>query len=251
MPTEPAEPQRLDVALQARGLVGSRSRARDLILRGAVTVAGEIVTKPARLVAAADLVEITAGRADDISRGAEKLRAAIAAFALDARDAVALDIGASTGGFTQVLLEGGAARVYAVDVGHGQLHPTLSADPRVLSLERLDARSLEPRHVPEPVGVIVADVSFISLTLALPRALTFAAPGAWLAALVKPQFEAGPAAVGKGGIVRDAADRLRALDKVRGWLAEQPDWQVLGTETSPITGGSGNIEFLLAGRHRG
>jgi 23S rRNA (cytidine1920-2'-O)/16S rRNA (cytidine1409-2'-O)-methyltransferase len=157
----------------------------------------------------------------------------------------ALDIGASTGGFTQVLLARGATRVYAVDVGHGQLAPRLASDPRVVSLERCDARRLDRALVPEPVGAIVADVSFISLAKALPVPLSLAGPGAWLVALIKPQFEVGPAAVGKGGVVRDPAARQQAVQTVRGWMAGQPGWRVCDVVPSPIAGGSGNEEFLL------
>ena len=161
---------------------------------------------------------------------------------------MALDIGASTGGFTEVLLAEGAAKVYAVDVGRGQLHERLRADPRVVSLEATDARNLDAALIPEPVGTIVADVSFISLTQALPAALKRAAPGAWLVALVKPQFEAGREAVGKGGIVRKAEDRERAVVRVRDFL-EGEGWIVLGVIPSPIEGGSGNVEFLIGARN--
>ena len=159
-----------------------------------------------------------------------------------------MDIGASTGGFTEVLLERGAAKAYAVDVGRGQLHKRLAADARVVSLEATDARTLDSHLIPEQAGVIVADVSFISLTQALPAALRLAAPGAFLIALVKPQFEAGREAIGKGGIVRDAAARQTALARVRDFVAQQPGWNVIGEMPSPITGGSGNEEFLLAAR---
>jgi len=186
-----------------------------------------------------------------LSRGAPKLIAALDHFGYSANDLVALDIGASTGGFTQVLLDRGAARVYAVDVGHGQLHAQLAADPRVVSLEDCDARRLGPTLVPEAVGALVADVSFISLTKALPAPLTLTRAGAWLVALIKPQFEAGRAAVGKRGIVRDPAARQRAVDLVRDWIAEQPNWRVLDVIASPILGGSGNQEFLLGAQRGG
>ena len=168
---------------------------------------------------------VAAGAGDHVSRGALKLMAALEHFRFSALGVVALDVGASTGGFTQVLLERGAARVYAVDVGHGQLHARLAEDPRVVSLERCDARSLDRTRIPEPVGAIVADVSFISLTKALPAALALAAEPAWLVALIKPQFEAGRAAVGRGGIVRDAAARARAVALVQDWVAAQAGWQ--------------------------
>ena len=147
-----------------------------------------------------------------------------------------------------MLLKAGAARVFAVDVGRGQLHGSIAADPRVVNLEGQDVRLLDAALVPEAAGAIVADVSFISLTQALPAAMALAAPGAWLAALIKPQFEAGRDDIGKGGIVRDEAARLRAVEKVRAWLAAQSGWHVAGVMPSPIAGGSGNIEFLIGAR---
>lgn len=236
---------RLDLVLVARGLVPSRARARDLIRRGLVEVAGAIETRPAAIVPAAVEIRVAGAAAGQVSRGAAKLAAALERFGFPVAGRISLDIGASTGGFTQVLLERGAARVYAVDVGHGQLDPRLAADPRVLSLERCDARRLDRTLVPEPVGAIVADVSFISLAKALPVPLSLAGPNAWLVALIKPQFEAGPAAVGKGGIVRDPGARQQAVDTVRTWVASQPGWRVVDIVPSPIAGGSGNEEFLL------
>lgn len=237
-------PIRLDVALVGRGLAASRSQARDLILRGAVVVRGAPLTRPGAGVGDADAI-VVAQDAAWVSRGAVKLIAALDHFGLDATGRVALDVGASTGGFTQVLLQRGAARVYAVDVGHGQLHPSLGDDARVVGLERRDARGLTRDLVPEPIGALTADVSFISLTKALPAAMELAASGCWLVALVKPQFEAGRQAVGKGGIVRDAGDRERALAFVTRWLADQAGWRVQGSMPSPIAGGAGNLEFLL------
>lgn len=234
---------RLDRALVERGLVPSRARAHDLIRRGLVEVAGKVELKPGAGVAAGEAIGVSAS--DHVSRGAEKLIAALDHFGFPAKRVIALDVGASTGGFTQVLLERGAARVYAADVGRGQLHVRLAADARVVSLEGVDARRLDRDLVPEEAGAIVADVSFISLTKALPAALALAAAKAWLVVLIKPQFEAGRAAVGKGGIVRDAADRARAVSLVRDWVAGQDGWRVCGVIPSPITGGSGNEEFLL------
>ena len=202
---------RLDIRMVERGLVTSRARAQDLIRRGLVEVAGVVERRPGARVAADAEVVLSGGAEAHVSRAALKLIAALDHFGFSADGVVALDIGASTGGFTQVLLARGAARVYAVDVGHGQLHARLAADPRVLWLEDCDARRLDRTLVPEPVGALVADVSFISLTKALPMPLTLARPGAWLVALIKPQFEAGRAAVGRGGIVRDPADRARAV----------------------------------------
>lgn len=241
-----ASPQRLDLALVERGLVATRAKARDLIARGEVSVDGRVVSKAATNVREGQAIAVNAEVAAQVSRGAVKLAAALYHFGLDVSGRTALDVGSSTGGFTQTLLERGAARVYAVDVGKGQLHATLAGDPRVVSLEERDARSLDRALVPEAVGAIVADVSFISLTKALPAALALAATGCWLVALVKPQFEIGREGVGKGGIVRDAVLRERALGDVRDWLAVQQGWTVLGTMPSPIAGGSGNVEFLIA-----
>jgi len=238
--------QRLDLALVARGLVATRAKARDLIARGEVRVDGEIASKPAMGVREGQAIAVDARAAAQVSRGAIKLAAALAHFGLDAEGKVALDIGASTGGFTQTLLERGAACVYAVDVGKGQLHSSLLSDPRVVALEECDARQLDRTIVPDPIGAIVADVSFISLTKALPAALSLAAAGCWLVALVKPQFEVGREGIGKGGIVRDEGLRERALADVRDWLAAQAGWNVIGTMPSPIEGGSGNVEVLIA-----
>lgn len=241
---------RLDKALLARGLVPSRSRARDLIVRGAVSVAGTVELKPGAVVAE-DAPIALAEPADYVSRGALKLEAALDAFGLDAQGLVALDVGASTGGFTEVLLRRGAAHVFAVDVGRGQLHPRLACDPRVTSLEGQDVRELSAREISAPVAAVVADVSFISLEKALPAALRLAAPGAWLVALVKPQFEAGRAAVGKGGIVRAASVREAQAKKIAAWIGGLPGWRVVGVIASPVAGGSGNREFLLGARRDG
>ncbi len=180
-----------------------------------------------------------------VSRAALKLLAALEAFPLEVEGRVCVDIGASTGGFTQVLLERGAACVHAVDVGHGQLADVLRQDPRVVCLEGLNARNLTEAHIPEPPDVVVSDVSFISLTIALPPVLVLARPGAQLRALVKPQFEAGPEHVGKGGIVRDERVHRVVIERIRAWL-ESEGWQVDGIIPSPITGSDGNREYLLA-----
>jgi 23S rRNA (cytidine1920-2'-O)/16S rRNA (cytidine1409-2'-O)-methyltransferase len=242
---------RLDICLVDRGLAASRSRAQDLIRRGLVEVAGVVETKPGAGVAAGAAIRLSGAAAAHVSRGASKLIAALDHFRFPVAGVVALDIGASTGGFTEVLLARGATRVYAVDVGHGQLDSRLAADPRVVPLEGRDARRLDRAAVPEPIGALVADVSFISLTKVLPVPLSLSRPGAWLVALIKPQFEAGRAAVGKRGIVRDPAARQRAVEQVRGWVAEQPGWRVLAVIPSPIAGGSGNREFLLGATRGG
>lgn len=244
--TSPSSPsQRLDLALVARGLVATRAKARDLIARGEVRIDGEIASKPAMTVREAQTIDVDAQAAAQVSRGAVKLTAALDHFGLDASGRIALDIGASTGGFTQTLLERDAARVYAVDVGRGQLHEMIASDERVVALEECDARTIDRALVPDPIDAIVADVSFISLQKALPAALTLAASGCWLVALVKPQFEVGRDGVGKGGVVRDQALRERALADVRDWLTTQEGWTVTGAIPSPIEGGSGNVEFLL------
>lgn len=236
---------RLDIRMVELGLAPSRARAQDLIRRGLVEIAGVVERKPGAGVAGEAVIRVSGAVADHVSRGALKLIAALDHFGFPAGGVVALDIGASTGGFTEVLLARGAGRVYAVDVGHGQLHARLAGDARVVALEGCDARRLDHTTVPEPVGAVVADVSFISLTKALLVPLTLTLAGCWLVALIKPQFEAGRAAVGKGGIVRDPAARQRAVDQVRNWIAAQPGWRVLGVIPSPIAGGSGNEEFLL------
>lgn len=240
--------QRLDVALVARGLAPTRSQARDLVRRGCVKVDGAIAGKAGQVIGDRVAIEVSAGAQPYVSRGGLKLAAALEAFAFEARGVTAIDVGASTGGFTDVLLKAGAARVYAVDVGRGQLHGSIAADPSVVNLEGQDVRLLDAALVPEAAGAIVADVSFISLTQALPAAMALAAPGAWLAALIKPQFEAGRDDIGKGGIVRDEAARLRAVEKVGAWLAAQSGWRAAGVMPSPIAGGSGNIEFLIGAR---
>jgi 23S rRNA (cytidine1920-2'-O)/16S rRNA (cytidine1409-2'-O)-methyltransferase len=236
---------RLDARLVELGLVPSRARAQDLIRRGLVDIAGVVETRPSAGVAADAAIRLSEAAGDYVSRGAVKLIAALDHFRFPVAGIVALDVGASTGGFTQALLARGAARVYAADVGHGQLHDRLAGDARVVALEGRDARQLDRALVPEPVGAIVADVSFISLAKALPVPLTLAGAGAWLVALIKPQFEAGRAAVGKGGIVRDPEARQRAVTAVCDWVAAQPGWRVLDVIASPIAGGSGNEEFLL------
>jgi 23S rRNA (cytidine1920-2'-O)/16S rRNA (cytidine1409-2'-O)-methyltransferase len=239
---------RLDRLLVEAGLAPTRARAADLIRRGCVSVAGKPVLKPGILVLPEAELAMSPGACLYVSRGALKLEAALEAFGFDPKGRVALDIGASTGGFTDVLIARGAAKVYAVDVGSGQLHAKLRVNPRVISLEGTDARTLDGSVIREKVTAIVADVSFISLTLALPASLRLAPPGAWLVALVKPQFEAGRAAVGKKGIVRSEADRRMALAKVRDFIGEA-GWTVAGEIASPILGGSGNAEFLIGARH--
>ena len=235
--------KRADVLLVERGLFESRAKARAAIEAGGVTADGQAVGKPSDMLGPACVLEAVAAHRW-VGRGALKLLAALESWPVRVEGCVALDVGASTGGFTEVCLARGATRVYAVDVGRGQLHPKLAGDPRVVSLEGLDARALSPALAPEPPGLIVSDVSFIGLAKALPEALALAAPGAELVALVKPQFEVGPERVGKGGVVKDEAARREALEGVVRFL-EAIGWRVLGARESPIVGGDGNREFLL------
>lgn len=236
---------RLDARLVQAGLVATRSRARDLILRGFVSVDGVACQKPGHSLGPAATVVLADHAPKYVSRGAEKLFAALDHFKFDVTGRTAIDVGASTGGFTEVLLERGAARVFAVDVGHNQLHDTLKSDDRVVSLERQDARTLTTELITEPASAIVADVSFISLAKALETVMPLAAPDAWLVALIKPQFEVGPDAVGSGGIVRDDVARDGAVQAVAAWIGGCAGWRVVGIIPSPILGGSGNVEFLI------
>ena len=241
---------RLDEALVAAGLAPSRSRARDMVKRGTVAVGGTIESKPARMVSGADALTIDDPGARYVSRAALKLIAGLDAFGFDPAGLTALDLGASTGGFTQVLLERGAAHVVAVDVGHGQLDPALAEDPRVTMLEGLNARDLAARHLAgRAIGAIVCDVSFISLKLALPPALALAQDGAWGVFLVKPQFEVGRALLGKGGIVRERAAARKAAEEIAAWLEATQGWSVAGLLPSPLAGGDGNQEFLLGAKN--
>ncbi|RRI05451.1 TlyA family RNA methyltransferase [Mesorhizobium tamadayense] len=239
--------QRLDELLVERGLFASRSRARDAIERGTVTVDGEVARKPGQLVAPDCVVAIDDPARAYVSRAALKLIAGLDHFGLDPSGSEALDIGASTGGFTQVLLERGAAHVTAIDVGHGQMHPDVASDQRVTVIEGLNARDLTTADLGGRVpDFLVCDVSFISLKLALPPARDLAGEGARAVLLVKPQFEAGREAIGKGGLLKEPGDADRIAANLRDWLAGIPGWRVLGLHPSPIEGGDGNREFLLA-----
>lgn len=235
---------RLDELLVSRGFYSSRARARDAILRGTVTVDGRPASKPAQVVAADASIALADAAQGYVSRAALKLKHALAQFGITALGKHALDIGASTGGFTQVLLEEGAAHVTAIDVGHGQMK---LEDPRLTSIEGLNARDLCSSHLAHPIDLIVCDVSFISLRLALPAALDLAEEGAHLVALIKPQFEVGREALGKGGIVTDEQEHRRVCDEISDVLKDQ-GWRVLGLTPSPVTGGDGNQEFLIAAR---
>ncbi len=246
---------RLDLLLVARGLAESRGRAQALIMAGRVHQGAQGADR--RLEKAGQELAIDAeisvrGRDHPwVSRGGVKLAHGLAEFAISPAGLICLDIGASTGGFTDVLLQGDAARVHAVDVGHGQLAWSLRNDDRVVVLERTNARYLTTAEVPDAVDLIVCDASFIGLRTVLPAAMALAAPGAALIALIKPQFEVGPDRVGKGGVVRDPALHDEVKLEITAWLEQQPGWSLLGTATSPIKGPQGNVEFLLAGRKDG
>lgn len=233
----------------ARGQFGSRSRARDAVARGSVSVDGTIETRPGRPVSGDAQIAVNDPAQAYVARSALKLIAALDHFKLDPMGCSALDIGASTGGFTQVLLERGAAHVTAVDVGHGQLDTGLRGDPRVTNVEGMNARELTATDIGgRSITAVVADVSFISLRLALPPALQIAEAGSWAALLVKPQFELGRDAIGKGGIVKQPEEALACAKSLSDWLDGMPGWRSLGIIASPIEGGDGNREFLLAGK---
>jgi 23S rRNA (cytidine1920-2'-O)/16S rRNA (cytidine1409-2'-O)-methyltransferase len=243
--------QRADQSLVDLGLAESRARAQALIMAGQVYAGTKRIDKPGQQVAADAALSVKGQDHPWVSRGGLKLAKALEAFALDPRGAVALDLGASTGGFTDVLLQNGAARVYAVDVGQGQLAWKLRQDPRVVVLERTNARYLSPEQVPDAVDLIVCDASFIGLETLLPAPLHLAAPGARLVALIKPQFEVGRERVGKGGVVRDPALHDDVCARIRDWLGARPGWRVVGLTESPITGPEGNVEFLIVAERAG
>jgi len=231
--------ERLDLVLVRRGLAETRERAHALILSGAVAVDGQTATRPSQSVSSAAAVEVANAGPDYVSRGALKLEKALDYWRIDPSGKVVLDVGASTGGFTDLLLRRGAARVYAVDVGYGQLHYRLRGDPRVINLERTNIRYLN--ELPEIAALGVVDVSFISLKLALPP--MFKLVNNEIVALIKPQFEAGRADVGKGGVVRDERVRQRVIEDLRSWSESQP-WRLQASVESPITGPAGNVEYL-------
>jgi 23S rRNA (cytidine1920-2'-O)/16S rRNA (cytidine1409-2'-O)-methyltransferase len=246
-----AEKRRADHLLVEQGLAESRAKAQALILAGLVSCAGRRIEKPGEQLAADAALSVKENAHPWVSRGGVKLSHALDHFGIVADGKAALDIGASTGGFTEVLLSRGAARVYAVDVGHGQLAWKLRQDPRVIVHERLNARHLTRAHVPEPIDMITCDASFIGLATLLPAPLALAAEEAELVALVKPQFEAGREHVGKGGVVRDPAIHHEVCERVAAWVGAQPGWTVVGVVESPVFGPQGNREFLLYARRRG
>ncbi|PVB62988.1 TlyA family RNA methyltransferase [Labrenzia sp. 011] len=240
--------QRLDQHLVDTGLFASRARARDAILRGTVQVDGSVCTKPARKVGADAALQVDDPAAEYVSRAALKLIEGLSRFGIDPADRICLDIGASTGGFTQVLLERGALKVHAIDVGHDQLHEKLLGHPRVVARDGLNARDLTRAHLDgDTPTLLVSDVSFISLKLALPPALDLAAPGAEGMFLVKPQFEAGKGNIGKGGLVEPGIAEETARD-LQTWLGTISGWQAGDLLPSPVKGGDGNNEWLLYGK---
>jgi len=237
---------RLDQLLVDRGLAESRSRAQALVMAGAVYSETKRLDKAGLQVAPDIAIEVKGQDHPWVSRGGLKLAHALDHFGIDPEGLVCLDVGASTGGFSDVLLSHGAAKIYAVDVGHGQLAWKLREDARVVVLERTNARNLSFEQVPEPIDMIVCDASFIGLETVLVAPLTLAAPGARLIALIKPQFEVGKGRVGKGGVVRDPALHEEVCERIRAWLSDRPGWRVLGITESPIKGPEGNVEFLIA-----
>ena len=250
-PPEAAARQRADLLLVARGLAPTRARAQALVMAGRVSAGGRAVTKPGEVLPSDAALAVSGPDHPWVSRGGIKLAHGLAAFGLSPAGLRCLDVGASTGGFTDVLLTAGAARVHAVDVGHGQLAWTLRQDPRVVVHERTNARYLDAAMVcGAGFGALVCDASFIGLATLLPAPLSLCAPGAWAVALIKPQFEAGRAAA-KGGVVRDPAIHAAVCARVRDWWAALPGWSVIGVEPSPITGPEGNREFLIGARYAG
>jgi 23S rRNA (cytidine1920-2'-O)/16S rRNA (cytidine1409-2'-O)-methyltransferase len=235
---------RLDQLIVDRGLADSKTRAQALVMAGHVFVGNVKAAKPGQQIAIDAEISVKGSDHPWVSRGGIKLAHALAEFGIDVGGMIAIDVGSSTGGFTDVLLTGGAAKVYAVDSGTNQLAWKLRQDDRVIVHEQTSARILTDTHVPEPVDLIVCDASFIGLAKVLERPLTFAKTGTQLIALIKPQFEAGRDEVGKGGVVRNEAVHARVCDEVQMWLVEK-NWTVRGLTTSPITGPQGNIEFLI------
>jgi len=241
---------RADQLLVSRGLAESRSRAQALIMAGAVFSGERKLAKAGEMLAEDAPVQVRGKDHPWVSRGGVKLDHGLTHFRFDVVGAVALDVGSSTGGFTDVLLSRGAAKVYAVDVGTNQLAWKLRQDPRVAVHEQTNARTLDSSIIPEPIDIVVCDASFIGLAKVLEAPLKLAKPGARLVALIKPQFEAGREEVGKGGVVRDAAVHQRVCKEAADWVTQQ-SWTVLGVTPSPITGPEGNIEFLLGAEKTG
>lgn len=242
---------RLDVALVERGLAETRAAAQRLVMAGLVFSGERRLEKAGQGIAPDTALEVRGQPHPYVSRGGLKLEKALDHFVLPVSGRIALDVGSSTGGFTDCLLQRGVAKVYAVDVGTNQLAWKLRSDPRVVSMEKTNMREVTRALIPEAVELIVCDASFIGLRTVLPAALALAAPGAHLVALIKPQFEVGKGRVGKGGVVREPELHEEVCATISAWLAEQPGWRVLGVTESPITGAEGNREFLIAGQFSG
>ena len=238
---------RLDVALVERGLAETRAAAQRLVMAGLVFSGERRLEKAGQGIGAETALEVRGQPHPYVSRGGLKLEKALDHFTIPVAGRVALDVGSSTGGFTDCLLQRGAAKVYAVDVGTNQLAWKLRSDPRVVSMEKTNMRDVTSAQIAEPVELIVCDASFIGLRTVLPAALALATPGAHLVALIKPQFEVGKGRVGKGGIVREPELHTEVCETISHWLAAQEGWRVLGIVASPITGAEGNKEFLIAG----
>lgn len=242
------EKVRLDQLLVDRGLVESRTKAQAVIMAGLVYSGEQKLVSAGAKLAADTEIAVRGHEHPWVSRGGLKLDHGLKHFGFVVENTICIDVGASTGGFTDVLLTHGASKVYAVDVGYGQLAHKLRADPRVVVLERTNARALDRTLISESVSAVVCDASFIGLRTVLPAALALTTPGAWLVALIKPQFEVGKKRVGKKGVVRDPALHDEVCATISTWLAEQPGWVVVGIEKSPISGPEGNIEFLIGAR---
>ena len=241
---------RADLVLVEKNMADSRQKAKELIETGAVKADGVLVKKASQTLSLSAQITIDSPLQNWVSRGALKLVGGLSSFPqISARDKVAVDLGASTGGFTQVLLSQDVRHVYAIDVGHGQLSPKIAKSPRVTSLEKCNARYLSAADIPEPFDLIVCDVSFISLKLALPPAMSLAKRGAGLIALIKPQFEVGRDGLDKGGIVKDEELRLSVIEDIKAFISAQ-GWELHGTITSPITGPDGNVEYLIGASKR-
>lgn len=236
---------RVDQLLVDRGLIESRTRAQAMIMAGKVFCGEQRVAKPGDKIAEDKPLEVRGQDHPWVSRGGLKLEKGLKHFDLDVTGLTAMDVGSSTGGFTDVLLTNGTKKVYAVDVGRGQLHWKLRTDDRVIVMESTNARNLTPEDIPEPIDIVVCDASFIGLEKVLKIPLTLTAPNAWLVALIKPQFQVGRGQVGKGGVVRDPELHQKVCDEVENWVQSLEDWQVLGITESPITGPQGNVEFLI------
>lgn len=238
---------RVDVALVDRGLVETRSKAQALIMAGLVYSGETKITKAGHQIKEDTALDVRGKDHPWVSRGGLKLEKGLREFSVEVKDAIVIDVGSSTGGFTDVALANDAAKVYAVDVGRGQLAWKLRNDDRVVVLEKTNARYLTDDHIPDPIDLVVCDASFISLKTVLPAALGFVKSGGALIALIKPQFEVGRENVGKGGVVRDPELHAAVCEDIRNWLNNLPEWRAVGVTESPIKGPEGNVEFLIHG----